>query len=98
MGDEKPKENPLKRSNTQTQKNLMNLDSEGAFFDLFHDLEEPQVIKRQCVDDANKFVNYKETDSQIAENQSHIDGELLEFPFNNWRFENKDSFNDDTHL
>lgn len=41
------KQNPLKRtySGTKHAPNLMNLDSEAAFFDLFHD-EEPECIKR----------------------------------------------------
>lgn len=57
------KQMPLKRSYTRNQQALNNLDSEGAFFDLFHDLDEPFISKRQNVDDANRFVNYKETDS-----------------------------------
>ena len=63
---------PLKRSFTIQGKDpiLKNLESEQAFVDLFNDdIEEPACSKQQKVDDnVNRFVNYKETDSQIAEN------------------------------
>lgn len=74
-------------------------ESEAAFGDLFHDIEEPISKMPKVVDEANRFVNYKETDSQIAENQSHIDGGLLDFQFNSRGFLDKDSvINDDTFL
>lgn len=40
------------------------------------------VKKQKFVDPANRFQNYKETDSQIVENQSHIDDAQLDFDMN----------------
>lgn len=76
---------------------LTNLQSEALFKDLFHD-DEPENTKRQKVEEpVNLFVNYKETDSQIVENQSHIDVELLDMDMKVDSFQNeKQSHNDDS--
>lgn len=87
---------PLKRKTTGNKQTLNNLDSEGAFFDIF---EEP-VVKKQKVEDENRFVNYKETDSQIADKQSHIDVDLMDYyPFGGLHFDAyEDNVNDDTFV
>merc|ERR1711907_228234 len=97
---------PLRRCNTGAQQEqnqvqvLTNLASEALFKDLFHDNDEPDYNKRQKVEEpVNLFVNYKETDSQIVENQSHIDIDLLDIHVDiskeSFRFE-KESHSDDT--
>ena len=77
----------LKRSNTyKTNKWDANLDQDEQedMLDIFNDDHEPLVAKQQKVSDdvvenPNKYVNYKETDSQIAENQSHIEDDIFDF-------------------